>query len=309
MPTVNRREFINQTSTALLGFALAGNAVPFNKKYRPLLSFSTLGCPGWTFEQILNFADENGYDGIELRGILRQLDLTKCPEFNSKENILSTLNLIKQKKVKIIDLGSSASMHYAEPAARKKNLDEAKEFIQLAGQIGCPNIRLFPKDFPKDQEKNETIDLIVKGLQELAVYANNAGVTVLLITYGTAVDSTDTIEKIMRAVDHPNVGIGWDVASMWFATKESPVEVYKRLKKYIRIIHVKDLKLVNGEEQGALLGRGDTPIFETMDAMAKDGFNGYYSFEWEKYWQPDILEPEIALTDYAKVMKKHFKIK
>jgi sugar phosphate isomerase/epimerase len=293
---------------AMAGIAFGDGPTLFAKKYRPLLSFSTLGCPGWTFETILNFADENGYDGIELRGILRQLDLTKCPEFSSKENILATRKLIKGKKVKIIDLGSSASMHYADPLERKKNLDEAKKFIQLAEQLGCPNIRLFPKDFPKEQERNETIDLIVKGLRELGDYAANTGVTVLLITYGTVVDSTDTIEKIMQAVGHPNVGIGWDVASMWFATKEQPVQVYEKLKKYIRIIHVKDLKLVNGKEEGALLGKGDTPIFETMDAMARDGFKGYYSFEWEKYWQPEILEPEIALTDYAKVMKEHFKM-
>jgi sugar phosphate isomerase/epimerase len=300
-----RREFLRTTTLAGLTLATASFD---SKKYKPLLAFTTLGCPDWSFETILNFADEHGYDGIELRGILRQLDLTKCPEFSSKENILATRKIIKGKKVKIIDLGTSASMHYADPSERKKNLDEAKKFIHLAEQLGCPNIRLFPKDFPKEQERNETIDLIVKGLRELGDYAGNTGVTVLLITYGTVVDSTDTIEKIMHAVGLPNVGIGWDVASMWFATKERPVEVYEKLKKYIRIIHVKDLKLVDGKEEGALLGKGDTPIFETMDAMAKDGFKGYYSFEWEKYWQPEILEPEIALTDYAKVMKQHFKM-
>jgi len=64
---------------------------------------------------------------------------------------------------------------------------------------------------------------------------------------------------------------------------------------------------VNGETQCALMGKGDTPIFETIDVMAKDGFKGYYSFEWEKLWHPEIDEPEIALADYPKVMKKHFK--
>ena len=99
---------------AIAGIAFANSGLEFKKKYKPLLSFSTLGCPGWTFETILNFADENGYDGIELRGILRQLDLTKCPEFNSKENIQASRKLIKGKKVKIIDLGTSTSLQYAD---------------------------------------------------------------------------------------------------------------------------------------------------------------------------------------------------
>src|SRR5688572_28803298 len=131
MLTLNRRDFISNTSKAIAGVAFAHNPCPDKKKYRPLLSFSTLGCPDWSFETILNFADEHGFDGIELRGILRQLDLTKCPEFSSKENILASRKLIEAKKLKVVDLGSSAVMHHADATERKKNLDEAKSFIQL----------------------------------------------------------------------------------------------------------------------------------------------------------------------------------
>src|SRR3981081_3136554 len=118
-----RRDFI-RTASGLLGIAIVGNSFDF-KKYTPRLSFSTLGCPDWTFQNILNFAVSNGYNGIELRGIQRQLDLTKCPEFSSKENILATRKLIEEKKLKIVDLGSSAEMHHADAAERKKNLDGA----------------------------------------------------------------------------------------------------------------------------------------------------------------------------------------
>lgn len=33
------------------------------------LSFSTLGCPGWSFEQIMENAHEMGYEAVELRGV------------------------------------------------------------------------------------------------------------------------------------------------------------------------------------------------------------------------------------------------
>ena len=187
-------------------------------KYTPLLSFSTLGCPDWTFETILDFAAKNDYDGIELRGIQRQLDLPKCPEFSSKENILATRKRIEEKKLKIVDLGSSAGMHYREGEERRKNLDEAKSFIQLAQQLTCPYIRVFPNDFPKEQERIETIDLIVKGLLELGNYAKDRGVIVLMETHGDLVQSTE-IEKIMRSASHPNVGLVWDVVNMWAVKK------------------------------------------------------------------------------------------
>src|SRR6266487_919961 len=94
-----RRHFIKTATGLAVVFATA--SFDF-KKYTPLLSFSTLGCPDWTFEAILNFAANNGYSGVELRGIQRQLDLTKCAEF-SKENILTTRKLIEEKKLRIID--------------------------------------------------------------------------------------------------------------------------------------------------------------------------------------------------------------
>jgi len=299
----SRRDFLKITTLTGLAFATTSSGF---KKYTPLLSFSTLGCPDWNFETILNFAAENGYDAIEIRGIQRQLDLSKCAEFNNKENIHATRKLIKEKKLRIIDLGSSAAMHYADAAERKKNLDEAKTFIQLAQQLNCPYIRVFPNNFPKEQEKNETIDLIAEGLLELGNYAKGTGVTVLMETHGDVVHSAD-IEKIMQTVSQPNVGLVWDVVNMWSVTKEPPAQVYAKLKKYIYHTHIKDLKFVDGKEQCALLGKGDTPIFEAIDILAKNRYKGYYSFEWEKLWNPEIEEPEIALADYAKVMKQHFK--
>jgi sugar phosphate isomerase/epimerase len=302
MKQSTRRDFIKTAGIA--GIAFATTSFDF-KKYTPLLSFSTLGCPDWTFEAILNFAVNNGYNGIEIRGIQRQLDLSKCAEFSSKENILATRKLIEEKKLRIVDLGASAAMHHADATERKKNLDEAKSFIQLAQQLNCPYIRVFPNNFPKEQERNETIDLIVKGLRELGNYAKDSGVTVLMETHGDLLQTAD-LEKIMQSASHPNVGLVWDMVNMWSVTKEPPAQVYARLKKYIHHTHIKDLKFLDGKEQYVFLGKGDAPVFEAIDILAKDGYKGYYSFEWEKLWHPEIAEPELALADYPKAMKKHF---
>jgi sugar phosphate isomerase/epimerase len=303
MTQLKRREFI-KTST-LAGLAFTTPLFSF-EKYTPLLSFSTLGCPDWSFETILNFAVDNGYDGIEIRGIQRELDLLKCNEFSSKENILSTRKLVEDKKIKIVGLGSSAAMHHADPAERKKNLDGAKSFIHLAQQLNCPYVRVFPNNFPKDQDRNKTMDLIITALQELGDFAKNTGVTVLMETHGDLVQSEE-IAKLMNAVNRSNVGLVWDVVNMWSVSKEPPTQVYARLKKYIRHTHIKDLVFANGKQEYVLLGKGATPVFEAIDILAKDKYKGYFSFEWEKLWHPEIAEPEIAIADYAKVMKEHFK--
>ena len=304
MPHSTRKEFL-QTSAVLLAAILTGSSFDF-KKHKPLLSFSTLGCPNWTFQQITSFAVQHGYKGIEVRGIQRQMDLTKCPEFSTEENRKATLALMKEKGLQFVGLGSSANLHFPEGAERDKNLAEARIFIDLAQQINCPYVRVFPNKFPKDQEKNTTIDLIIKGLLELGDYAKGKNVIALMETHGDVVKSED-LEKIMRSATHPNVGLVWDISNMWTITKESPAQAYQKLKKYIRHTHIKDAKLVDDKLQYTLLGQGDVPIFEAIDVLAKDRYKGFYSFEWEKMWHPEIAEPELAIADYSRVMKKHFR--
>ena len=141
---------------------------------------------------------------------------------------------------------------------------------------------------------------------ELGDYAKDARVTVLMETHGDVVKSED-LEVIMRSSEHPNVGLVWDPCNMWMVTKEAPATMYQKLRKYIRHTHLKDLTIVDGKAQYKLLGKGESPIFEVISLLKKDGFKGYYSFEWEKLWHPEIDEPEIALADYPKVMKQRLK--
>jgi len=297
-----RKEFL-QSSAALLATAFAGTSFDF-KKNKLLLSFSTLGCPDWTFQQIVDFAVQHNYSGIEVRGLQRQIDLTKCNEF--MQNREATLKIMKDKRLQFVDLGSSSAMHFAEGPEREKNLAEGKAYIDLAQQLNCPYIRVFPNLFPKDQDRNTTMALIAKGLLELGNYAKGKNVSVLMETHGDVVKSED-LEKIMQAATHPNVGLVWDPTNMWTITKEPPAEMYKKLKKYIQHTHIKDAKLVDGKPQYTRLGQGEVPIFEAIDSLSTGGYKGYYSFEWEKLWHPELEEPETALADYPVAMKKHFK--
>jgi sugar phosphate isomerase/epimerase len=300
---LNRRKFLKLNSSLLLAAAIPSSL--FNKKYKPLLSFSTLGCPDWSFEKIVAFAAANNYDGIEIRGIQRELDLTKTPTFSNKRNINTSLKLMQDNNLKFADLGSSAAMHFPEGAERQKNLDEAKRFIELAEQISCPYIRVFPNDFLRDQDKEQTKQLIAKGLLELGDYAKHTNVSVLLETHGQVVYTADLLQ-IMQAAEHEHTGMVWDAYNMWSVTKESPASVYAALKKYIKHTHIKDAKMIGGKEQYVLLGTGDSAIFDAVDLLAKNNYSGYYSFEWEKLWHPEIDAPETAIADYPKAMQKHF---
>jgi sugar phosphate isomerase/epimerase len=219
--------------------------------------------------------------------------------------IKNSLQQLKEKKLHIVDLGSSAAMHHAKKDERTKNLDDAKRYIDLAQKLNCPFVRVFPNDLPKDDTRSAVMELIINGLQQLGDYAKGSDVTVLMESHGDVVRTAD-LKKIMESANNKHVGLVWDITNMWTITKESPADVYAQLKPHIRHTHIKDAKLTGDKIDYVLLGKGDTPIFDAIDILRKDGYKGYYSFEWEKRWHPEIAEPEIALADYPRAMKEHF---
>lgn len=303
--TYTRKQFL-QNSAVLVAASLTSSSFILLKN-KPLLAFSTIACPDWSLKQAIDFAALHSYSGLEIRGIKRQMDLPNATEFNSPENMESTLATMKEKGLKFVNLGASAAFHMPEGAVRDKHMKEAKSFIDLAEQINCPFVRVFPNEFPKNQDRDKTIEYVAKGLLELGEYAKARNVTVLMETHGDFSHSDDIL-KTMKAVAHPNIGLVWDISNMWTETKEPPALVYKKLKKYIKHTHIKDAKILSdGKLQYVFLGDGDVPIFDAINILEKDGYKGYYSFEWEKLWHPEIPEPELALADYVRVMKKHFR--
>lgn len=299
----SRRDFLQSSMIMMAAAFLPTSYSPI--KYTPRLSFSTLGCPDWEFSQIVAFAAEHNYSGLELRGIKRELDLLKCPEFNSPPHIAATMQMMQDNGLHFVDLGSSATLHFPEGAERRKNIEDGKRFIDLAAALKCPYVRVFPNNFLKERSKEETIGLISNGLLELADHAKGTAVTVLVESHGDLV-WTDDLEKVMQLANHDHVGMIWDVVNMYSITRQPPATVYGRLGKYIKHTHIKDAKQIAKQLDYVLLGQGDMPIFEAIDILANGGYQGYFSFEWEKLWHPDIAAPEIAIGDYSMTMKKHF---
>jgi sugar phosphate isomerase/epimerase len=305
METINRRSFIINSSFTMAGIVFINSAFAKSKD-SPHFSFSTLGCPEWSLPEIVNCAADNEYDGIEIRGISGELDITKSPDFSSVAKIASTRKLIEDKNLKIICLDSSAQLHHADKEKRKNSLDEAKKYIDLAQQLKCPYIRVFPDIIPKGQEFDVTIDLITHGLIDLAGYAKGSKVKVLLESHGDFV-GVDSLLRIMENSKSPHVGMIWDICNMWSVKNEPPALVYEKLKKYIMHTHFADFKYIGNKFRSVLLGQGEAPIIEAIKALKNGNYDGYYGFEWEKLWEPDIEDPEIAFPQFITEIKKYLK--
>jgi hypothetical protein len=50
---------------------------------------------------------------------------------------------------------------------------------------------------------------------------------------------------------------------------------------------------------------GDVPVKSQVQVLATAGYRGYYCFEWEKKWHPEIEEPEVAFPHFARTMTQY----
>jgi len=301
MTNVARRSFL---ATIGAGFAAPAILRAQSRSKRYPIAFSTLGCPAWSWKTILENADRLGYAGIELRGVAGEMDLPKVPEL-SGTNLAGTKKDLAALGIVVSDLGASSRMHEKDPATREKQFDEGRRFIDLAQAMGVKYVRMFGDKIPEGEPKEEVMKRVTDGFQQMADYAKPAGVTVLIESHGDFTHSAD-VADILTRVGSPQFALLWDAHHSFVAGQEkSPADTYAKLGKWVRHTHLKDSVPEGAERRYVLIGKGEVPVREQVKVLASYGYGGFYCFEWEKKWHPEIEEPEVAFPQYAKVVGEY----
>ena len=266
------------------------------------LAFSTLGCPNWNLAQIIEVARQLGYDGVELRAVGGSLDLLSLPEFNAK-GIGKTRASFEDHSVEICCVDTSCMLHSPELSDRLAQVELALAHAELAAHVGAPYIRVFPDKIQPGAKREETRDYIAESLREIAQRLP-ASVEVALETHGDFARS-EAAAEIVTLADHPNVKLIWDVANS-LAAGDSIGHAARVVEPYLAHIHLRDARPTSRSEHWlpVLAGRGNVSFADTLAAIETLNYDGYVSFEWEKYWHPEIEEPEIALPDFIDAIRK-----
>jgi sugar phosphate isomerase/epimerase len=297
--SLSRRDFMKCASFAVAAAAFAESA----KTERLPIAFSTLGCPAWDLPNILAFAEQHGFAAIELRGLQGNLDLPSHPAFSAGD-IERTKKSIAAHGLKIACVSSSARMGEADDAKRSQELADGRRFVDLAASLGAPYVRVFGDGAELKDGMAPRADLktrVASGLRELGEYAGPRKVTVILESHDNFTASS-TLRDVFERADSPHAALLWDAHHTFATAKEEPEYTVKQLGPWIRHTHLKDSVPAGNDRKYVLTGRGDVPIRQQIAALQAIGYTGYYCFEWEKVWHPDLEDPEIALADYATVI-------
>src|SRR5262245_7316165 len=294
-----------RTFTAALAASFATPALSrLRRAPRYPIAFSTLGCPAWSWKTIVETADRLGFAAIELRGVAGEMDLTKVPELSGSQ-LAVTMKDLSALGIEISDLGASAVMHETG-AAREKALDEGRRFIDLAHAMKVKYVRMFGDRLPADGTRDEVLARVIDGFRQMATYAKTAGVIVLQESHGDYTHSKD-IEAVLKGVGSEAFALLWDAHHTFVDGNEAPSETYAALGRWVRHTHLKDSKPSGTDRRYVLTGTGEVPVSRQVEVLAHAGYTGYYCFEWEKKWHPEIEEPEVAFPHYARTMTQYLK--
>lgn len=261
------------------------------------ISFSTLACPDFSWQEIYSMAKDFQFDGIEIRGLGNDIFSYKALPFQDSE-IEKTVSKLQSLGLEIPCLSSGTCLKSRENLSAA--IEEITEYAKLASKLNTSYIRILGDKEPDprdDVDDNVVYDALVK----LVPIAEEYNVTLLVETNGVYSD-TLRLKRLLDKVGSRKIAALWDLHHPYRFAGESPEDTVSNLGEYIKYTHVKDSEIVDGKVCYRLMGDGDMPLDEMFAALDSIHFDGYVSFEWVYRWAHNLCDAGIAVPNFAGFM-------
>ena len=249
---MNRRDFSKITLTATAGLA----AAPGLAKAIQSVKTIRLGGPG--------FKKNNNPD--EWISELKKLNYRAayCPVQTGagSDEIRSYKNAAQKADIVISEVGAWSNPIDPDVAKSKAALEKCVNSLHLADEIGancCVNISgsRNPEKWAgphKDNLTPETFDLIVETTRRIIDEVKPKNTFYALETMPWAYpDSVDSYEKLIKAIDRKQFGVHLDPVNLvvspqvYYRNGEMISEAFKKLGRYIKSCHAKDILLLDDQ--------------------------------------------------------------
>ncbi len=261
------------------------------------LSFSTLGCPDWTWGEVVSAAKDWGFDGVEVRGLQSELCAPEIEEFSAGK-IETTKAQLRSLGLAIPVLASGAVL--AEKDKAQDSFIEACAYIELASKLGVAYVRVMGTGQPDITAGDFKLAAGLYG--RLCEYGKKLGVTPLIETNGDLA-SSEAMRSFLNRACCGNCGVLWDVHHTVRFGTESPLETVAALGGLIKHVHLKDSMMSGYKTVYKMMGDGDVPVAEALKLLKALRYDGFASLEWVKRWNPDLQEePGLVFAHYKSYM-------
>ncbi len=191
------------------------------------LAFSTLACPAWSLDQVVEAAIEYGYQGVELRLIDGELIDAAMPAAERRR----VRRTFEQAGLPIVALDTSVRIA-AAPDARSA-LDELVPMLELASEWESPVVRVFGGEWDAGRSREEAIGQARDVIDEAAATAVQLGVAITLETHDrfSNVDLVaEVLEDLPAAAAAPRPRLRCGMSGILIASATRPHTLYKHCR-------------------------------------------------------------------------------
>ena len=142
------------------------------------LSFSTIGCPAYSWTDIYPMAKDLGFDGIEIRGVAGNEFAPTTQPFMPRMRARTRAQL---ERIGLEISCFSTNSELIDEQSREAAMTDVVQYIELASDMGCPFVRVL---LSRDLLPTGRVDdaAVVQTLRELGDIASIYDVCVLVET-------------------------------------------------------------------------------------------------------------------------------
>ncbi len=190
----------------------------------------------WDLDTIIKNCTETKFTGVELRtthahGVEITLPAEKRKEVKTR---------FADSPVKLVGLGTTCEYHSPDPAVLAKNIEETKQWVKLAADVGAAGVKVRPNGLPPNVPEEKTLEQIGKALKQCAAFGAEHGIPIRLEVHGRDTARFPRIQKILQHADHPNFWICWNCNNE--DLQDGGIEAnFNMVKSRLGLVHLKDL--------------------------------------------------------------------
>jgi len=253
------------------------------------LAFSTISCPDYTIDEVAAAAARHDFDGVELYALDGAV---LSPELlvERRAELTSALGSLP-----VVCINSFATLHSADDVARAAAEAAIRSTMESAAALGCSKVKAFGGEIPH-QPSPTVFDAIAASIERVAEHGRSLGVGLVVETHD-GFSKGATLRELLDRVGRAGMDALWDVHHP-YRMGESAEETDRLIGDRVVHVHVKDAVRDGEGWDYRPLGDGELPVREVIRALARRGYDGYLSIDWEKMWHPELAGPEVVLPQY-----------
>ena len=281
--SMHRRDFLKQSSVALATPLFSTAVSSMTAGVTQAAPPERIGIATWSFRHLLA-SGRNAKDPAPERAIMTALD---APKFVREELGLTRLEIIinhldertvayaervraaaNAVGVQFINFQLGGQMSAQDPAVRAKSIDDIKEGMRIAAELGSPTVRA-----DVGGKQGEPLDLAVTAdsYKQLVEFGSTIGVMPMPENHGGHSTDPDTLVSIMKAID-PRIRAIVDWGNFRVENQAQRIEATRKLLPHVGLVSAK-VDRFDAEY------RPGYDVAELVRVVEGSGYRGRYSIE------------------------------